>query len=75
LDKTAPKHISDTEAIGLIKQLAGIKHCQDVSSLPKEQRDTVFSSLKQKGCSVRQIARLTGVNRGIIHRAWRSAGA
>jgi REP element-mobilizing transposase RayT len=73
LSKTAPRHVDDKSAIDHIKQLAGVQHCQDVCALPKERRDVVFTELKRQGCSVRQIARLTGANRGIVHKAWSSA--
>jgi REP element-mobilizing transposase RayT len=74
-DRQAPRHIGDDMAQVFIRQLGDISHCQDVCNLPKEQRDAVFAGLARKGCSVRQIARLTGVNRGIVHKAWKNAGA
>jgi REP element-mobilizing transposase RayT len=72
-DRMPPRRVADGEAQMLIKRLGGVLHCQDVCSLPKEPRDAVFVGLMRKGCSVRQIARLTGANRGIVHRAWKEA--
>jgi hypothetical protein len=69
LETEAPRHIGDADATVLIRKLAGVKHCHDVCALPKEKRDEVFEKLKRHGCSIRQIARLTGANRGIVYAA------
>jgi REP element-mobilizing transposase RayT len=39
-----------------------------VGSLPKAKRDSVLSDLRQRGFSVRQIERVTGVSRGVIQK-------
>jgi hypothetical protein len=40
-----------------------------VASLPKAGRDGLLLLLKQQGITVRQLSRLTGINRGIVQRA------
>jgi REP element-mobilizing transposase RayT len=71
-DEARRRHVGDAEAIKLIKRIGNVEHCQNICNLPKEQRDAVFANLGRRGCSVRQIARLTGANRGIVHKAWSS---
>ncbi|MDR0783301.1 MAG: transposase [Propionibacteriaceae bacterium] len=39
-----------------------------INTLPKTQRDTILAFLREKGFSIRQIERTTGVPRGIIAR-------
>lgn len=54
---------------------AVIRDCLDggsgmvLQSCDKAKRDAVLRQLKQKGLSVRQLERLTGINRGVIQKA------
>ena len=40
-----------------------------VPSLPKAERDALLVSLRNRGLSIRQIERVTGISRGVISRA------
>ena len=44
-------------------------HPADLKALPRRHRNDALRKLKQEGFSIREIERLTGVGRGIIHRA------
>lgn len=61
--------ISDETAIKLILSIAKVKHCQQLQGFEIEKRNKVINTLKEAGLSIRQIERLTGINRGIIIRA------
>ena len=63
------KRQSDDKAIEAIKHIAGVTTCSALADLDKEVRNHVLALLKAEGLTVRQIARLTGINRGIVQRA------
>jgi hypothetical protein len=62
----------DADAVELIKEVANIPSCQDLLDAEKDERDRVLTLLKKKGLSVRQIARLTGINRSVGLKASKS---
>ncbi len=65
----ATGRLRDAEAISLICKTAQVKSCVDLATQEKEERDYVLAQLKEKGLTIRQIARLTGINRGIVQKA------
>jgi hypothetical protein len=65
-DMTPRKRIRDQDAIEIIKQHAHVKSCTDLADRDKDERNQVFARLKSEGLSIRQLARLTGINRGIV---------
>ena len=60
---------SDAEALTLLRELVGDQNPQCVQRLAREQRDSLLLRLKEQGLTVRQISRLTGINRNTIQRA------
>ncbi len=58
--------LNDAEAAELIKSAAGVKNPGDVQAYNKQERNKLIKLLKEKGLSIRQIERLTGVSFGII---------
>jgi len=61
--------ITDQEAGEIIKSRFNLKSCQDMQKLDRKKRDASIKQLKEKyNLSIRQIERLTGINRGIISR-------
>ena len=68
LQSSKPRYL-DPQAIDLITSTAGVSACTDVANLDKQQRNTVISTLKTQGLTIRQISRLTGINRGLVQRA------
>jgi REP element-mobilizing transposase RayT len=60
------KRIRDQDAIEIIKQRAHVKSCTDLTDMDKDERDHALAHLKEAGLSIRQLARLTGINRGIV---------
>lgn len=59
---------SDAEALELLTEISGIGNPQDIQTLSKEERDGLLRRMKESGLTVRQISRLTGINRNIIQR-------
>lgn len=62
--------ISDQEAGEIIKSRFKLKNVADIKKLESKQRNACLRQLKGIfNMSIRQIERLTGINRGIIYRA------
>lgn len=59
----------DADAIEIIKEIARVRFCGDLASMDKDSRDFALATCKKRGLSVRQLARLTGMNRNVIQRA------
>lgn len=63
------KHrLSDTAAQRIIKEKLQLESGTQIQNLDRLKRDQAIRRLKQEGLSIRQIERLTGINRGIITR-------
>jgi len=62
--------ISDQEAGKIIQALCKIKSGPELEKMEKTQRNIYLKKLKDEyNLSIRQIARITGINRGIVSRA------
>ena len=61
--------IGDEEALGMIREVLGSENPQLLQGLDSENRNEILKKLKQKSLTVRQISRLTGINRNIVQRA------
>lgn len=64
--------LSDTEAAHMAAARFGKQFADEIPGLPRERRDEALRNLARMGMSVRQIERLTGIGRGIVHRACKS---
>ena len=69
LDIQKKENLTDSKAIDIIKKKFKISNALSISTMPAEQRNKVIKKLKDEGLSVRQLSRLTGVNRGTVLRA------
>jgi putative transposase len=70
LEINEKKRRTDREAQDIIKSVCQVRYCIDLQSLKnKEKRDQYLRALKEQGLSSRQIARLTGISRGVILKA------
>ena len=67
-----PKPPADSEAIWIIKGIAQLSNCTDLASKEREEQDRIIPLLRKEGLSIRQISRLTGINRGLVYQAGRS---
>lgn len=64
-----PRRIGDVEAKEAICRVAGVDHCQQLCDMERAAQRGVIARLRAEGLSVRQIARLTGLNRNTVERA------
>ena len=66
----ASKH-DDDWAIEIIRQTLGVESGTTLQQMTMAERDESLAILKEKGISVRQLERLTGINRNVIQRVKR----
>lgn len=69
LDDVERKILTDTKAREILSQKYDIKNYVVVQKLDTKKRNQLLHSLKEEGMSIRQIERITGLNRGVIQRA------
>ena len=69
LEYDSSRHYTDSEAQELIASVTGNSNPQGLQEMDRELRDRALCQLKDEGLTVRQISRLTGLNRNIIQRA------
>lgn len=60
--------INDKDASKMIKQVSGCDSTTEFQMIEQGQRDKYIKKLKQKGLSIRQISRLTGVSKGVVEK-------
>ncbi|MBW6464416.1 MAG: transposase [Firmicutes bacterium] len=61
--------LNDDEATELIKSVAKVKNPMEIQAYEKKTMNALIKLLKEKGLSIRQIERLTGVSFGVIRGA------
>lgn len=66
LTNETPKPVGDPRALEIIEEIIGVKDPKHIKELEREKRDMSIGILRQRGLSIRQIARLTGVSVGIV---------
>ncbi len=64
-----PKRHSDEEIISMICSIGGLSNPLALQKMERKERNKLLYKIKTAGASIRQIERLTGVNRNIIQRA------
>lgn len=70
LDIENAVRITDQEAKEIIQKLCQVKSGHELQKMDKKQRDFFLKQLKRKyNLSIRQIERLTGINRGIVFKS------
>ena len=70
LDIGEKHHIADEEARNIIEKVCKIQNASDIQKLEIGTRNDYLRDLKElQGLSIRQIERLTGINRGIVLKA------
>jgi REP element-mobilizing transposase RayT len=68
VDSKTNSVITDDELKSYIVEMTGLLTSQDISTLPKPERNRILKDLCNYGASVRQIARVTGVAYGVVYR-------
>lgn len=70
LDMEEKIRITDKEARDIIKKVCKVRHAGELQNMEIKTRDDYLKELKeQHSLSIRQIERITGINRGIILKA------
>lgn len=70
IDRESKCRITDEEAKGIIKKVCEIKNAIDLQTFEITRRNMYLGRLKEDyNLSIRQIERLTGINRGIVLKA------
>jgi len=59
----------DSEAKTIILAVSNCHNAAEFQALPIGTRNRCLTELKEKGLSVRQIERLTGINGGLVQKA------
>lgn len=60
---------SDADVLQILSSMTGSENPQQLQSAEKSVRNEILRELKRSGISIRQISRLTGINRNIVQRA------
>lgn len=71
LGSSKRESIGDVQALEIIRDTTGSSNPLVLQVLDKQARDDYLHMLKQKGLTVRQISRLTGIGRGVVFKAGR----
>lgn len=58
--------MSDDEAMDLLKDASGIASSGAFQRLPQDEQRRAASALLERGASIRQVARVTGLSKGIV---------
>lgn len=66
LDYEEEARINDIDAAKIIIEIAGIENTIQIQNFEKEKRNKLIKQIKNKGLSIRQIERLTGISFGVI---------
>lgn len=68
LDANIDRRLNDTEAAEKIRTLCRLTSTTDFSRFAQEQQRNYLRQLQEEHCSIRQLARLTGLTKGQIER-------
>ena len=61
--------MTDKQAKKILEQEFGLTSFLQITNMPVPERNKLLYELKSKGLSVRQLARMTGLNRGVVQKA------
>lgn len=61
---------SDDQVWQIIIELTGVTNATAFQQLPEEIKRNALKELKNRRASLRQLSRLTGIGKGVIHRIW-----
>ena len=70
IDDKVITRVTDEQAKTLIKKIAKYDNALDFQSLDIKTRDKYLKKLRDKGLSIRQPSRLTGVSYSVVRKFW-----
>jgi REP element-mobilizing transposase RayT len=68
LDLTPDVRLTDREAAEIVKETCKIRQLSDFSTISPEKQGAYIRCLHEKGCSIRQVSRLTGISKARIEK-------
>lgn len=68
LDIRKSRVLKDEDALAMLRKISRLTNPTDIGALSRIARNDILAEAKEKGLSVRQISRLTGLDRNIIQR-------
>jgi len=69
IDSFDSNKLSDKDAEKIISEISMVTFNRDLQRIKKDERNIILSKIKKEGIPVRQIARITGINRSIVIKA------
>ena len=69
LDISERSGLSDADALAIIKKELHLDSGTQLQDMSRPERDAAIRYLKESNLSIRQIERLTGINRGVVLKA------
>ena len=69
LEVKESNNMTDKQAKKILEQEFGLTSFLQITNMPVPKRNKLLHELKSKGLSVRQLARMTGLNRGVVQKA------
>ena len=70
IEGSSRRRPSDDQIWLKIKDKTGVTNSTSFQQLDENKRIEMFLELKDSGASLRQLERLTGIGKGVIHRIW-----
>ena len=70
IEGSSRRRPSDDQVWLKIKDKTGVTNSTLFQQLDENKRNEMFLELKDCGASLRQLERLTGIGKGVIHRIW-----
>ena len=70
IEGSSRRRPSDDQIWKKIMEMAGVTNSSAFQQLEESKKQEVFMKLKDSGASLRQLERLTGIGKGVIHRMW-----
>ncbi len=61
--------VTDANAMIILRKIIGVETPTEIQTMDKAERTKILLQLKRRGLTIRQIERLTGLNRNVIQRA------
>lgn len=68
IDITPDMRLTDEEAFEIIKELSGIGDLNKFLKLLPDKQERIIKTMHEKGCSMRQLVRITGISKAKIER-------
>ena len=69
LEVRKTNNITDKRAKEILEIEFGLSSFLQIRNMPVQERNRLLHELKTKGLSIRQLARMTGLNRGVVQKA------